>query len=208
MRTKLHDDIGLVLFGKAKRAILSRLLGEPDRRFYVRELARAAGLTPSTLTRDLSALSRAGVIIRAQEGRHVYYQADSSSPVFSELRGLVTKTFGIADVLRKTLKPVGDRVQVAAIYGSVAKGEHGSGSDVDLLIVGDVTSSEIADELLSAEESIGRSISPTTYPATEFRAQAKVSPFLKAILQQPMIFLIGDKNELKRIRESQASHAR
>jgi len=208
MRTKSHEDIGLVLFGKAKRAILSRLLGNPDRRFYVRELARAAGLTPSTLTRDLSGLARAGVIKRSEEGRQVYYQANSSSPVFSELRGLVAKTFGIADVLRKTLEPVANRVQVAAIYGSVAKGEHGPGSDVDLLIVGDVTSSEIADDLLSAEESIGRSIGPTIYPPPEFRVQAKVSPFLKAILQQPMIFLIGDKSELKRIRESQASHPR
>lgn len=208
MRAMPADRLGVALFGKAKRAILSRLYGSPEKRFYVRELARAVGLAPSTLTRDLQALAQAGVILRSQEGRQVYYQADRTSPVFHELRGLITKTFGIADVLREMLEPIADRIEVASIYGSVARGEHSSSSDVDLLIVGDVRSGEFADALMKAQESLGRSISPTIYPTDEFSAGAKRNPFIKAILEKPMIFLVGDKNELKRIREGQASKSR
>ncbi len=208
MRAAPPDQLGVVLFGKAKRAILSRLFGSPEKRFYVRELARVVELTPSTLSRDLSALAQAGVILRAREGNQVYYQANSSSPVFHELRGLVTKTFGIADVLREMLSSFADKIEIAAIYGSVARGEHSSQSDVDLLIVGEVRSAEFADNLVKAEQDLGRAISPTIYPLSEFRTGSKKNPFLKAIFEKPMIFLIGDKHELKRISEGQASKSR
>lgn len=207
MRANLPDQLGNVLFGKAKRAIFSQLFGRPDTRFYVRELARAANVTPSTLSRDLTALASAGVIVRVQEGRQVYYQANPASPVYQELRGLITKTFGIADVLRQMLAPVAERVCVAAVYGSVAKGTHVAKSDVDLLIVGDIRSAQIADELIKAEEALARSISPTIYPRGEFAKAARDSPFLKAIMERPLLFLIGDKHELKRVREGSPANS-
>ena len=202
------DALGNVLFGKAKRAILSRLLGSPEKRFYVRELARGAGLTPSTLSRDLSALADAGLITRVEEGRQVYYQANQASPVYHELRGLITKTFGFADVLRNMLAPVAPRIALAAIYGSVAKGAHTAQSDVDLLIVGELRSAEIADELIKAEHALGRSISPTIYSPEEFASSAKSNPFLKAIIEKPMVFLIGERHELKRLREGSTAKSR
>lgn len=205
MRTAPVDRLGLALFGKGKRAILSQLMGNPERRFFVRELARAAGLTPSTLTRDLAALESAGIIERSKEGRQVYFRANRSSPVFEELRGLVTKTFGIADVLRTMLAPVLARIRLALIYGSIAKGEQGAKSDVDLLIVGDVRSGEFADELLEAEQRLGRSISPTIYSSSEFRGRSGATPFLDAVLSKPLIFLVGDESELKRLRQGKAS---
>jgi DNA-binding transcriptional ArsR family regulator len=207
MRT-VTDRVGLVLFGKAKRAILSQLMANPDKRYFVRELARIADLTPSTLTRDLSALAHAGIILRTQEGRQVYYQANSSSPVFQDLRGLITKSFGIADVVRGMLSRVEDKVALAAIYGSVARSEHSSKSDVDLLIVGDVTSSDFADDLLKTEQTLGRSITPTIYSSSEFGSASHKNPFVRAILEKPMIFIIGDHNELKRLRQGSPKKSR
>jgi uncharacterized protein len=205
MRTSPTDRLGLALFGKGKRAILSQLMGNPDRRFFVRELARAAGLTASTLTRDLSALADAGVIERSQEGRQVYFRANRNSPVFEELRGLVTKTFGIADVLRAMLAPVAGRIQLAAVYGSVARGEQSARSDVDLLIIGDVRSGDFADGLLEAEQRLGRPISPSIYSPSEFRVRSGKPPFLESILSKPLVFLIGDEHELKRLRQGKTS---
>jgi DNA-binding transcriptional ArsR family regulator len=208
MRTISSDRLGLVLFGKGKRAILSQLLGHPDRKFFVRELARASHLSPSSLTRDLSSLTETGVILRTEDGRQVYYQANTGSPVYPELRGLVAKTFGIADVLRNMLNPFAPRIRIAAIYGSVAPGTHVSRSDVDLLIVGDVSTADLAKNLIEAERTLGRSISPTIYPASEFAAAAKNKPFVKAILSKPMVLVMGDENELKRFRQGSAAKPR
>src|SRR5213083_1725309 len=97
MRTNAAGGLATVLFGKSMRAILARLYGRPDRRFYVRELARAAATPPSSLQRDLAALAAAGVIERHEDGRQVYYQANAGCPIFGELKGIVTKTFGVAD---------------------------------------------------------------------------------------------------------------
>ena len=208
MRTGPGDRIGDALFGKGKRAILSLLLGHPGQRFFVRELGRRARVTPSTLVRDLKLLTDAGVILRTQEGRQVYYRANEASPVFEELRGLVTKTFGLVDVLRDAISSISRKIRVAAIYGSVASGTHTAQSDVDLLIVGEVAQSDFAVQLLDAEHALGRRIQPTVYPVREFAHNATKTPFLKAIMERPMIFLVGDKNELERIRKGKATKSR
>ena len=126
------DRLAAVLFGKSMRAILALLFGRPDRRFYTREIARAAGITPSSLQRDLAALAGAGVLTRTEDGRQVYYQANPACPVFDELRGLAVKTFGVADVLRRLLARHASRVRLALVYGSVAKKQDAAGSDIDL----------------------------------------------------------------------------
>lgn len=208
MRTPSEDALGNVLFGKAKRAILSQLFGSPDKRFFVRELARGVGLTPSTLTRDLSALTKVGLIRRTEEGRQVYYQANENSPIFAELRGIVSKTFGVADVLRSMLVPVAKRIRFATIYGSIAKGEHDSASDVDLLVVGELKSSDFARRLLDAERQLGRSINPTTYSFDQFESLASHEGFVRNILDQPMIFLTGNQVELERLRKNPAKKPR
>jgi DNA-binding transcriptional ArsR family regulator len=100
MRTQATAGLASVLFGKSMRGILAQLYGRPDRRFYVREIARAAGTPPSSLQRDLAALAGAGIIDRHENGRQVYYQANLNCPIFGELKGIVTKTFGVADYVR------------------------------------------------------------------------------------------------------------
>ena len=122
MRTRMPAGLATVLFGKSMRAILAQLYGRPDRRFYVREIARTAGTPPSSLQRDLAALAAAGIIERHEDGRQVYYQANASSPIFTELKGIVTKTFGVADFVREMLRPYEKGIRAAFIYGSVAKG--------------------------------------------------------------------------------------
>lgn len=117
----------------------------------------------------------------------------------------MTKTFGIADVLRAMLAPVAGRIQLAAVYGSVARGEQSATSDVDVLIIGGVRSAEFADGLLEAEQRLGRPISPSIYSLAEFRVRSGKTPFLEAILSKPLVFLIGDEHELKRLRQGKTS---
>lgn len=203
------DRLAGVLFGKSMRAILALLFGRPDRRFFVREIARAAGITPSSLQRDLAALAGAGVLTRTEEGRQVYYQANPACPVFDELRGLAAKTFGVADVLRRLLARHAPRVRLALVYGSIAKGAAGAASDVDVLWVGELRPSEIVLQLAAAERRLARKISVIAYSAEEFADRlAKDHHFLTTILKGPVIWLVGSRQTLDELAQSKARKPR
>jgi predicted nucleotidyltransferase len=201
MSTNAAGGLATVLFGKSMRAILSRLYGRPDRRFYVRELARAAATPPSSLQRDLAALAAAGVIERHEDGRQVYYQANAGCPIFGELKGIVTKTFGVADFLRDMLRPHARHIRAAFVYGSVAKGTEAPGSDVDLLVIGDLPPSRLAIDLGKINMALGRRVSLASYSVDEFvELSARENSFLTRVLQGPVIWLIGDKETVNALR--------
>jgi len=191
---------GSILFGKTRRAVLALLYGRPAEDFYLREIVRAAGTGVGAVQRELRLLVEAGVVRRRVRGRQVYFQANAESPLFPELKGLVLKTAGLADVLRAVLAPLGGRIRAAFINGSFARGEEQRGSNVDLLIVGEVTFAEAAAALGSAQETLGREVNPTVYPPEEFRKKlASGHHFLKNVLRGPKVFLIGEECELKRL---------
>lgn len=210
MRTKLRHatDPAAVLFGRSMRAILGLLFSHPERAFYLREIARAAGTSPSSLQRELIALSEAGLIGREARGHQVYFRANSASPLFQELRGIVVKTFGVADVLRDALAPLAPAIRVAFIYGSLARGEARAESDVDVMVVGNPSFADVAGRLRSAEAALRRSVNPTVYPAVEFiEKSAAGDPFLATVLAEPKIFLTGDELELRHLTEGRARQA-
>lgn len=192
-----------VLFGKSMRAILARLYARPDRRFYVREIARAAGTPPSSLQRDLAALAVAGVIERHENGRQVYYQANPNCPIFAELKGIVTKTFGVADFVRDVLRPQEKHIRAAFIYGSVAKGTEAPGSDIDLFIIGDLPPSQLAVDLDAIHQQLSRRVSVTTYSVDEFvELSARENRFIEKVLEGPVIWLIGNADTVNALRPS------
>lgn len=203
------DALSAALFGKSMRAILAQLYGRPDRRCYVREIARAAGLSPSSLQRDLVALQRAGIIERSEDGRQVYYRADPRCPIFEELKGIAAKTFGVAEVLRTVLRPRSKRIQAALIYGSVAEGTAAGGSDIDLLVIGELPPSAMSVELAKASRRLGREVSLVTYSPAEFAALvAQKSSFATSVLQGPVIWLIGNREMLNGLRPHESRKPR
>lgn len=130
----------------------------------------------------------------------MYYQANTASPVFAELKGLAVKTAGMVDVLREALTGLAERITVAFVHGSVALGTEQAGSDVDVMVVGAVTFSEIAAALRSAQERLGREVNPTVYTVREFREKLDAGHhFLTATVSAPKLFLIGGERELDRL---------
>ena len=201
MRTKPPPGLAGVLFGKSMRAILALLYGRPEQRFYLREIARAAGTPPSSLQRDLAALTAAGVIERRENGRQVYYQANPACPIFAELKAIVTKTFGVADFVRELLRPHEKRIRAAFIYGSVAKGTEAPGSDIDIMVIGDLPPSGLAEELQKVYEQLNRRYSLNAWSVDEFaRLSADHNHFISQVLQGPLIWLIGDRESLDALR--------
>src|SRR6266513_2551094 len=144
-------SIASALFGKSMQTILAQLYGCADEEFYLSQIARSTGTTPSSLQDGLAALTLAGIIDRTVRGHQVYYRANLACPVFAELRGLVVKTFGVADVLRNALWPLDGRIDAAFIYGSVVRGEERTERDIDLFAIGEVSSGEVIEALVPAQ---------------------------------------------------------
>jgi predicted nucleotidyltransferase len=130
----------------------------------------------------------------------VYYQANVDSPLFPDLQSLFVKTAGLANVLTDTLKPLAPKVDVAFVYGSIARGSERHDSDIDLMLIGNVSPVELAQPLRQARELLGRAINPTVYTPQEFRKKQKAKDhFLTAVLDKPKIFVIGNRHELGKI---------
>ena len=208
MSTLPHtDNLSRTLFSKTRRAVLSLLYSKVDDAFYMRQIVRAAGVGLGAVQRELKQLSDAGIIQRIVRGHQVYYQANPLCPVFDELKKLVVKTVGVGAALQAALAPLSDRINVAFIYGSIARSEDRRESDVDLLVVGKVTFTEIVSSLSEAQKTIGREINPTVYPPVEFRSKVAAGHhFLSTVLRGPMLFLIGDKRELARLAKKPLAH--
>ena len=201
------DYLSKTLFSKTRRAVLSLLYSHVDDAYYLRQIVRAAGVGLGTVQRELKQLSDAGIIRRIVRGHLVYYQANPQCPVFAEVKNLVVKTVGVGAALQAALTPLGDRIDVAFIYGSIARSEEHRDSDIDVLVVGKVTFAEIVSSLSEAQKTIGREINPTVYPPAEFRSKlAAGHHFLSSVLRGPMFFLIGDKRELARLVKKPLAH--
>src|SRR6266404_7345724 len=124
------------LMPKVRQGVLSATLLQPERAWYTADLARHLGVAPSSLQRELASLTAAGLLKSRRQGRLVWFQADTDSPVYPELHALLAKTAGLVDVLREALDAVADRIACAFVFGSIARREERSESDVDLMVIG------------------------------------------------------------------------
>ena len=187
-----------VLFPGYRRGVLGLLLLRPEDSCHVREIARLTGTTPGTLARELAKLVEAGLLTRSPQGNQVLYAANTNSPVFAELASILRKTSGLADVLAQALAPLAERIRVAFVFGSSASGKARSGSDVDVLLVGEgLGYGEVVAALYPAQETLGREINPKLYSPAEWRKLAEGgNSFQRDVMAKPKLFLIGGEDEL------------
>jgi predicted nucleotidyltransferase len=189
--------LATLLGSKLRAKVLGWLFTHPDERYFVRQLTSLLQEDSTNVSRELSRLANLGVLIPTREGKHKYYQANRESPFFDELHGLMVKTVGLADVLRSALAPIAARIKVAFVFGSMASGGEQRTSDVDMMVIGDVTFNEVVSSLSPAEETIHREVNPVVYPVAEFRQKTQRNHhFLRTVLEGEKIFLIGDDGEL------------
>jgi len=193
-RTSLGDS----LFSGVQQRVLGVLFGTPDKSFYRNELMRLTGSGKGALQRELDRLEQSGLVTVRPVGNQKHYQANKEAPIFEELRGIVVKTFGVADVVRRALLPLAKEITAAFIFGSIAKRADTSASDIDVLVVSDKLGyQDLIKALLPAEAALGRKINPTIHSRAELaRKRKERQSFVVRVLEQPKIFLFGSEREL------------
>lgn len=186
------------LFSKVQQRVLGVLFGNPGRSFYANEVIALAGSGTGAVQRELARLEAAGLVNVSRVGNQKHYQANAGAPVFSELRALVLKTSGLADVLRGALAPLHASIRAAFVYGSVAKSEDTAASDIDLLVLSDSLSyADLFAALEQASARLGRKVNPTVYSSQELAKRTRQgNAFVRRVLAQPKIWLIGAGDDL------------
>lgn len=189
------------LFSKVQLSVLGLLIGQPDRSFRISEIIRLVGSGSGAVQRELEALTAAGIFTVSSTGSQKLYGANRQSPIFEELYGLVLKTVGLLEPLKKALKPYQSKIEFAFVYGSIAKGTDIAKSDIDLMIIGEqITYGDIFLALQNAEKTLQRPINPNLMTPDEWRQRrSNKSAFVTKILEQPKMFVLGTDNELQGI---------
>jgi predicted nucleotidyltransferase len=187
-----------LLFSEYRKRVLGLLLLNPNASYHVRELARLTNTTPGTLHKELTKLTIGGILQSKKVGNQVHYSANLSCPIYEELASILRKTSGLADVIAETLIGVKDQISFAFVFGSVARGEQQSSSDVDVMIIGLLSFGDAVQLLHPAQTILQREINPVVYSADEFERRIKNNDsFINEVLAKPKLFIIGTENELR-----------
>jgi predicted nucleotidyltransferase len=193
-----------LLFGGYRGRVLGLLLLHPEQHYHVREIARLTATSAGTLHKELDRLAQAGLLLREKIGNQLHYGANRQSPIFEELASILRKTSGLADVLRDALLPLDAQIEVALIFGSVARGVEHAGSDVDVLLIGDIGFGDAVRALHGAQETIQREINPVVMSGEEYQRKFVAGDgFLRDILAKEKLFLKGDDDVLGKLAEDQ-----
>ena len=205
----MHQSISALLFPGYRRRILGLLLLHPEECLHGREIARRTGLPQGTLTRELNRLASAGLLTRAARGNQVAFAANKACPIYEELAAILRKTSGMADVLAEALAAAGDTIGIAFVFGSMARGKESAGSDVDVILIGQLGFRQAVEMLYPAQTTLGREINPKVFTPLDWRKRiAARDAFVKDVLARPKIFLVGSNDDLEELARNKPRSAR
>lgn len=192
------DPVLEALFtSQARVEVLKLLFLRSSGRHYLREIASLTGQPVRAIQRELARLESSELVTSKVEGNRKYFTANREAPVFQELRSLLVKTAGLGEAFSRTLRERSNAIELALIFGSYARGGDTPDSDIDLLVVGDLSLRELAALLAPLKHELQREVNPITIQAAEFRRRVKESdPFIQSVLAGEKIFLIGGEDEL------------
>lgn len=192
-------DIFKITNSETRKAILELYFAFPEKKYYLRELERILDLPVQNIRRDLVQLEKDGIFKREAVGNQVYYYLNNESPIFEELKKIVSKTIGMESQIKELFSGE-DGVKAAFIFGSFAGGAEDNISDVDLMIIGEIDEDGLIKKISKIEDKIGREINYHIFSEKEFAKRIKDKDFfISGILAKPVIFLIGNNEKISRI---------
>ena len=184
---------------KIRIELLNMFFSNPDRAFYVREIEKITGEDYRNISRELRNLENIGLLKSRKEGNLKYFTLNKKFLLFEELRSIFLKTRGVAAVLKEALsKSAG--IDFAFIYGSVASGKDTAKSDIDVMVIGDISLEELLKLIAGTEDVLGREVNPSLFDLKEIIKRMKEKdPFIMNGMNEPRIMLIGEDDELRKI---------
>ena len=184
-----------ILSSRVRAEIFRLLFGVNEVELHVREIERRSGLNISTVRQELEKLERLDLVIARRDGNRLYYRANRDHPLFSDIHNLVVKTSGLVDILREAVDKEG--VKIAFVFGSIAGNQADAGSDVDLMLIGDVGLRTLSGWLTGISDKIEREVNPHVLSEEEFaRKKQSKDHFLFNVLSSPKLFIRGSEDEL------------
>ena len=191
------STLASLLFKDYRRKVLALLLLHPDETYHVREIARITGTIAGTLHKELTRLSDAGVLLKEARGNQLLYRANRDCPIFEELASILRKTSGVVDILAEALGPLKEKISLALVFGSVASGKESNRSDVDVLVIGKISFTEVVKALYPAQGILGREINPKVYGREEWKQMGNAdNAFFNELMDKPKLFIMGDADDL------------
>ncbi len=185
-----------LLSSRTRAEIFRLLFGVSGGALHTREIQRRARSSLGAVQQELQKLRRLGLVDAHRDGNRVAYTANRSHPLFPEIHRLVLKTGGLADLLRTALTH--PKIEWAFVFGSVARGEEMTESDVDLLVIGDIGLRAVANLLSGVAEQIGREINPHVLRRAELlKRKGEKDAFLMRVLAAPKLFVLGDPHDFE-----------
>lgn len=187
------------VFTDSQAKVYLWIYGHPERSYHLSELRRLTGLGSASLQREINRLVVAGLANSALKGNQRQISANLQSPLFKELSDLTRKVMGAAALITEALRPIEQKIEVAFLYGSVAKQSDHAESDIDIMMIGsDLTLGEVLEQLLPAEEMLCRKVNPTCYTVGEFKKRlSDTDSFVNKVLSQPIIQLFGNMDDFR-----------
>ena len=185
-----------ILSSKIRAEIFRLLFGTNDKALHMRDIERRSGFAIGTIQGELKKLSKLDLVLKEVDGNRTYYRANKNHPLYNDIHNLVLKTTGLVDVLRNALET--QKIKLAFVFGSFAKGEESADSDIDLMVIGNLGLRETTKLLSNTQEKILREINPHVYSLDEFiKKYKKNDHFVSQVVEGPQIFIIGSEDELK-----------
>jgi predicted nucleotidyltransferase len=185
-----------ILSSRVRAEIFRLLFGLNEKELHMREMERQAALSLGTIRQDLQKLVKLDLVKARRDGNRLYYRANTDHPLFPEIRNLVLKTAGLVEVIKSALDREG--IEVAFIFGSLARSKERAESDVDLMVIGTIGLRSLSSRLAGVSEQIGREINPHALSIEEFRRRKQNgNHFLSNVIESPKLFIIGSENDLE-----------
>lgn len=180
------------MFTNSQIQILTILINQPDREYYLSELGEIIRKHPGVFQRGIISLENQGLVTSHKKGNQRLFRINKTHLLFNEVRGIIQKTQGTEGLLRKMVKRI-QSITTALIYGSYPRDKMRADSDVDILVVGDSKAEDaLLHEIDKAERKLQREINYRFYSMQEFteKIQGK-DPFLQEVLSDKYILLKG-----------------
>ncbi len=189
------DLLSQILSSKTKAGIFQFLFGADRDELHARELVRRTGMSLATVQQELKRLESLDLILRRKDGNRVYFKANVSHPLFTDLQQLTVKTRGITPMLREALIPVADQIPYAFVFGSIARSEEKAHSDIDVMLLGNLGLRQVAGLIGMLSDTLEREINPHVQTLEEFEKRiADGDPFTQNIATAKKLFIMGDEH--------------